>query len=354
MTEKPKLLNYTRKHAWDVEFMPRPELFLPPFERAVSRVGYQTDLFHFVKAAESIEDLKQLPPSKMTWAECCIKRAEELLQLDKDRYYISYSGGIDSTAILVAILQAWPQDALKRVTVVLSHQSIEENPTFFDQHITKFHLRNYYLPLDEMLLKENAIFINGELGDQLFGSDMLMTGCKAFGDQVLKSDYKDAVPKILDRVLKRRLENGGNAIFEHFHPIVEECPFPIRTAHDFFWWFNFTQKWQHVKYRYLEMVTWNPKARYGEHVQTFYDSIDFQNWSLTNHDLKIRDTWESYKFVNKEFIYDYTKDEAQMKLVKVQSLVKTYFLTEKNIAVDSHFEPVKSLKDLQRYVRYDV
>ncbi|NJM09931.1 MAG: hypothetical protein HC883_03300 [Bdellovibrionaceae bacterium] len=285
MSDK-KLLNYTRKYALDVDFMPRPELYMPPFERVISRLKYKPDLFHFELRSEPISDLLAMKPSGLTWEECCLRRASDLLKLKKDRYYISYSGGIDSTVAIVSILRTWPAEDLKKITILMSHQSIEENPTFFDQHICQFPFRHYVLGISEQLIEENALLVSGELGDQLFGSDILMSACEAFGDQVLREDYRIAAPKILDLVLRRRADKAGRPIFDHFHPIVEECPFPIRTSHDFFWWYNFTQKWQHVRYRFLEMIDWNLDARYGSHVQTFFDSVDFQLWSLENHDKK--------------------------------------------------------------------
>ena len=40
----------------------------------------------------------------------------------------------------------------------------------------------------------------------------------------------------------------------------------------------------------------------------FFMTNDFELWSLNNHDKKIRDTWESYKWPCKEIIYRFTKD----------------------------------------------
>ena len=40
----------------------------------------------------------------------------------------------------------------------------------------------------------------------------------------------------------------------------------------------------------------------------FYGTEDFQLWSMNNMDKKIKDTWNTYKWVCKDIIYDYTRD----------------------------------------------
>jgi len=191
----------------------------------------------------------------------------------------------------------------------------------------------------------------GELGDQLFGSDILSTACQLWGDSVLRKPYQDWAAKTIEAELSK--PGCGERLFEYFHPIVEESPVPIRTLHDFFWWYNFTQKWQHVKFRFVESVTWDLSAREGSEVIAFYDTVDFQHWSLNNHDLKIRNTWESYKFTAKDFIYRQTKDKAQLKLKKIQSLEKTYFLNKKRIAVDSNYQSIDDTESLKTFIRTD-
>ena len=250
--------------------------------------------------------------------------------------------------MLSAILRFWPEEDKKKIRVVLSHHSIEENPRFFDKYVAGFKLINSLRPISEMLLKADALLVTGELGDQLFGSDILGPACMAMGDDILKKPFRDFVPRVID--VYTGIDGSGKFIFEHFHPIVEESPFPIKTCHDFFWWLNFSQKWQHVKLRNYEMTDWNLQARYGHHVVAFYDTLEFQRWSVNNHDLKIQNTWKSYKFTAKQFITDFTNDSSQMNLLKIQSLEKTYVLSTKRIGINSDHEEIKR-GDLEAYVR---
>lgn len=344
-----RLLNFTKKSNQDLGgIVPQSNLLLHPFDKVVSRLKYKPDLFNFKLAAEPISEIL-LDSSKKNWEECCAARALELLKMGREKYWFSYSGGIDSTCMIAAILKFWPAQDLKKISIVLSHHSIEENPSFFDNYIVKFKLINSLRPLSDMLVKSRALLVTGELGDQLFGSDILEPACRVLGDEILTKPYQDWAGKVIETFTGNA--GSGRQIFEHFHPIVEESPIPIRTNHDFFWWLNFTQKWQHVKYRNLELTDWNLQARYGEHVLAFYDSLDFQRWSLANHDLKIQDSWKSYKYIAKKFITDFSKDPSQMNLVKIQSLEKIYVLSRKRIAVNESLEEIKSISELVDYVR---
>ena len=42
---------------------------------------------------------------------------------------------------------------------------------------------------------------------------------------------------------------------------------------------------------------------------SFFNSEDFQRWSIVNHDLKHKGTWKTYKWPSKEFIYEYNRDD---------------------------------------------
>ena len=48
-------------------------------------------------------------------------------------------------------------------------------------------------------------------------------------------------------------------------------------------------------------------TNYGKLVH-FFDSTEFQLWSMNNPDKKIKDTLDSYKWIAKDYIYDYTND----------------------------------------------
>jgi uncharacterized protein YqkB len=43
---------------------------------------------------------------------------------------------------------------------------------------------------------------------------------------------------------------------------------------------------------------------------SFFGTDDFQIWSMLNHDLKLKDTPQSYKYVMKDIIWDFDKNDS--------------------------------------------
>ena len=41
---------------------------------------------------------------------------------------------------------------------------------------------------------------------------------------------------------------------------------------------------------------------------SFYNTPEFQRWSMLNHDLKHKGSWKTYKWPSKEFIYKFNGD----------------------------------------------
>ena len=56
---------------------------------------------------------------------------------------------------------------------------------------------------------------------------------------------------------------------------------------------------------------------------SFFNTENFQKWSIVNHDIKHGGTWETYKQPAKEYINKYIKDETYRKnKTKEPSLIK--------------------------------
>ena len=255
---------------------------------------------------------------------------------------------------MVAILRTWDQADLKKITVVLTSHSIYENPSFYKDYISQFQLYNYMQGLGPLLQVSNSIIITGELGDQLFGSGILMPACQKYGDEILKSSYIENGARVIDQYTRadsRRGDNYGDVLFEYLKPLADECPFKIQTCFDFFWWFNFTQEWQFAKFKFYESYDVPMSVRYGTNIVHFYDSLEFQKWSISNHDKKIKDGWSSYKQANKEFIYQFTKNDFHLKQLKLQSLKNTYFFQNFRVATTEKHESLDQYSDLEKYAK---
>ena len=64
-----------------------------------------------------------------------------------------------------------------------------------------------------------------------------------------------------------------------------------------------------------------------------------QLWCMNNPDKLIKDTWESYKYIAKDIINDYHKDEEYRKTkLKIGSLIKIIKMAPSTKAITSGFK----------------
>lgn len=271
-----------------------------------------------------------------SFAACCDARAEQLLAAH-ERLHIMWSGGIDSTTALVALLRALPVNERDRLVVYLSSHSIAENPTFYHRHVAgRLTMRR---TVDTASLYDEVV-VTGELGDQLFGSDLMLQCTRRLGFDSLALPHADTLPRLFANLAGDL--DLGRAVYGHFAPIADQAPFRLDTAAGFLWWWNFSQKWQHVKFRHmLYEYRGDYRPLFGR-VAHFFEADAFQRWSMApqNQALKLGSRIDTYKMPAKRYVVDYTRDDAYLAKLKVGSLCKVFrhapiaAVTEDGLPVD--------------------
>jgi hypothetical protein len=266
-------------------------------------------------------------PFAKTYEEICNERARELIEradTNNVSIYIQWSGGIDSTTALVSLLKNSTLEQRKRIVVLMSEESISENPNFYNDYLRgKLALQtSASLPY---ILGTRHILVNGEHNDQLFGSDMIAALIRKYGAGIIHKKYDRAV--LFEQFSSAtQSDTIANMYLDLFDRLRSVAPFPLESFRDVTWWVNFSLKWQTV---YTRTLTYTSEtnankitADYAEkNYAPFFNTEDFQLWSMNNHDKKIKDTWASYKFTAKDLIYDFNKDaEYRDNKVKVGSL----------------------------------
>lgn len=250
------------------------------------------------------------------------RRAKELAAIDKP-LYVYWSGGIDSTALMVALIREGVE-----MTVMMNDRSIWENGQFYYRFIKdKIKTRNSVdISVLNTLVEKDAHFITGELADQLFGSDTMQDVCLLEGWQLL---HKPATEENVRRALLCKGMTDEN--IEPLYKVVFESAasqnVPIHRVFDFFWWISFAFKWQGVVYR---MALYGPAElnsllteKHWDRVHHFFETDYFQTWSCTQHEYKILDRWNTYKFTSKQYIFEFDEHEDYMlNAVKIGSLRK--------------------------------
>ena len=303
--------------------------------------------------------LPKFRPMHRSYEEICNERATELIaraeKLDA-KIYISWSGGIDSTLVLVSMLKNATPQQQKRFIVLLSDLSIDEYPLFYETFIRGKLKTDTASALPVVLGTPNMI-INGEHNDQIFGSDIMAPIILKHGNQVIHQKYNR------DILFGEYFNAVGDATIANFYLDLFErlpasSPIPIETMYDFTWWINFSLKWATVYTRILTFTAPVNKNRITEsyamtYFEPFYNTEEFQLWSLNNQDKKIKDSWVTYKWPCKEIICDFTKDavyrDTKLKVGSLGSFLRSKRSYE---AIDTEFKLYDEL-DLEKYYNPD-
>ncbi|MEY4747751.1 MAG: hypothetical protein RLZZ416_800 [Candidatus Parcubacteria bacterium] len=250
-----------------------------------------------------------------SYEDICDDRAVHILKKVDElgvTMYILYSGGIDSTCVMVSLLKHATRAQRENLVVLLSHESIIENPRFYEDHI-KGKLRTGSSITYPNLIGEDVYLLSAEHNDLIFGSDKIGKMIANFGQASVHRPYDR---QLITRLYSEQLNDDLAAASYHvglFEKIRATSPVPIETNMDFLWWTNFAIKW-HACYYYMLLFTPPGNAHkvtrdyLDSRFISFYNTDDFQLWSMNNLDKRIKDTWKTYKWPCKDIIYEYTKD----------------------------------------------
>ena len=227
------------------------------------------------------------------------ERAQDIISLSKREekpLYLFVSGGVDSTAMTYALLKAADGD-YSNLHIVYTKYSEEEYPTLFAYlHSLPGLAMKKVPPLRGLdIAQEEAMregyAVTGWCADQLFGSII---------NQELPGMY------FLDW---RRFIAAQDAIGQ-LEEAFKHYGLPIKTFGEFAWFMNFSCKYDYVKYTDV-LLTGKITGR----MIPFYDTPDFQSWSVSNFDTlhsHSQDEEAFYKLPLKEYIFSHNGDRAYL------------------------------------------
>lgn len=287
-------------------------------------------------------------------AKYLIKKAK-----DEDRKIIVYwSGGIDSTTVLAALLRNGINT--EDLVVRMNRFSIIEHQRFYQKFIEgKLHVEtvgpNVKNSLTVKDLEDNLV-VTGELGDQLFSSvvnrayyNSDMAPCPSCEKVYIKPDgqkgkmYDVGTYLLLEEPWEpfvqaffygMSLENydilapSSERVMEFIKPFAEKCPFPIKNALDFWWWLNYAGKWQGVTFRFCDHLDLTEETY--RNLVPFFDDHDMERWAMnkSNHQKK------------KMRLNLVTKDDPQSGNHSIKWYLKSYIY--RKFDKDEHYKNSKS------------
>jgi hypothetical protein len=306
---------------------------------------------------KNISPLPAMRPMKKTLEEICNDRARELLSsaesLSVD-IHVMWSGGIDSTLVLVSLLKNATAEQKKHIVVLLTRESIMENPNFYSKYV-RGQLQVVSANALPYLIGTKRMLVGGEGNDQLFGPGL-------FYKKLIEHSSMAALHQSYNRNLFfnfYRKISDDEALVNFYLDLVEglrdKAPIPVTTNADFVWWEKFVIKWQSVKVR--QLIASSPRNRElvtKEWMDTlfpqFFMTDEFQLWSMQNTDKRIKDSWKTHKWPCKDIIFDFTKDaDYHDNKTKWGSLAHVFVQMHTYSFVDEHGKLYDSLDPEEYY-----
>jgi len=258
----------------------------------------------------------------MTYEECCQSRVRELLakqeKLDVP-IRILYSGGIDSSLILASFIKELGESQLaQRVQIVMSQDSIEENPWMWERLLRRSNLTMIDGYSHGGDWGTDRILVGGEFNDQLLGSAVYRDVVKWRGDAILEQPWTENL--MTEYHLRKGLDQSTAEMWTSlFASNLRAAPCPVETVADWWWWINFSCKWHSVYFRMLMFVhdTANITQQYlDDHYCQFYGDENFQRWSMVDRKHKIDGSLITYKWHARQLVADICGKEYLSKVKK--------------------------------------
>lgn len=252
---------------------------------------------------------------ELSWEEITYNRVKEIesyLTGTSDTLIVRYSGGLDSTYIVCALLKYASKDLLNNTTIMLSTESILENPYFYKDVITKNfkHFLNNKEEANHQI--DTALYVTGKHGDKILATD---TGLKWVWEnkERTKHHYRKCKDSIIQEFYKHLYEYDAAAkYYELIDNSIKQSGLPIITVYDFYWWFSFNYAWIDYSFNtdYFDRAGNKRTNNFP-----WFDTLDFQRWSIHHigSNLKFDLDTHNEKKVLKDFIFDIDKNDFDRK-----------------------------------------
>jgi hypothetical protein len=262
-----------------------------------------------------------------------------------EKFSVMYSGGIDSTVIVSALIKNLTEHELENISISASIQSVIENPVFYDKFIyNKFKIIDSNKNKYDDIIDQGFTPITADEGDCIFGtvfglnfynnfdyyisdfgssrkSKLEKIRYKISDSDVHYSEYADPLIKYLGI---QRNQEFGKLFYEKLVHNVNTSNVPIHSLHDFFWWLIFNIKYLNCAVRGSIYLNDRLETKFVmDKIVNWFSDDQYQKWSMVNNNngQKIKKTLASYKQAAKDYIYDLDKNEWYKNFkIKLESL----------------------------------
>jgi hypothetical protein len=229
---------------------------------------------------------------------------------------VFWSGGIDSTVALAAMVKNFDSVDLKNITVIANNQSYYENPIFYHSVIEKYQLKtvNFKNFSDDRIqeLFDRYYVVDGEPADKLWIVNIAIQFESVYGAGSLITPLKKISNKFIEFLTGYMSADQANQYYNSLIQNINEAGVEIVTLGDLFWWINFNFHWvEHLLIWYNQFPIKNHESykQYKKNYKPWYNTEEYQLWSLSDRPKSIKtDRHDLYKMPAKQYIDDLVKD----------------------------------------------
>jgi len=235
-----------------------------------------------------------VPQQPMDLNTAMAQRVQEICALGKP-VNIMWSGGIDSTAMLVAFLQYAPD--LKQCRVIYSPWSTYEHPEFF-KFLSSFSGLEKIDISGELYLTQNfdGIYVSGNTGDEMHAS-LDQSFFDQVGFQGLNQPYKDFF----------KAQGADDTLIDFCQQHFASAGRPIESVLEARWWFYACCKLTSILYTTdLSLLCSGPTPFAADRLIGFFDSAYYEQFIYFNIDCIIAsDNYATWKQHLKDFCFEF-------------------------------------------------
>ena len=325
-----------------MDFRPRSGTFSTPWQ-AQSQ-------FHLAMPDLSIPESRSL-------TELMDQRATELYLAAKQnnkQLMIMWSGGIDSTSIIVALLRVIPANEVKDLMVIcLSIDSVLENLYFYQKFIST------QIPV----IHKDQVEVNNEFFDRY----ILLHGDP--GDALFLPSTPKFAHLIKQNLHQSRFDQNRHLLYACFQNIravpestivwyvdkiianIQEVQPPnVDSIADFFWWHYMNLKWEGSFWYPFHTINhrklWTNKIQRQHSLEyiknTFFNTDYFHRWSCTNLKSLLPGDVDTHKHHIKKYIYEFDRNQS-------------YLLHKQKVnSLPLHYNHITEINFLDRPFYYDI
>ncbi len=225
----------------------------------------RTGTFHSLDGYTVIQEIPT--PEKYDFMELCVSRAKEIASINKT-INLLWSGGADSTLVLLLLEQAGVPD--DQIRILCSGDSFIINRALGDLVIDRYQVDSPYFYDNKLqhFISENEVIVSG------IGMDMLTFG---FDVELMPTSSLDDLVEFM----QSRTSGTKEQYSSIFRKLEQASGYPCTTVKEYSRLKNLVLCWQP---ELLNIGILANKGIYGEHFINFYQTKEFQQWSLISND----------------------------------------------------------------------